>query len=103
MHYIKVHWIHQHSEEPVWLYSELDENRWEVRKVEIYRDGSKGFAGPDESFGSTWLGEAPVPPLDQINASEELEAVEIEPTEFERVWAQRHQPMPPPAEAGVRR
>jgi hypothetical protein len=38
MHYIKVFWKHQHRDEPVELYSELDDGRWEVRKVEVSRD-----------------------------------------------------------------
>jgi len=34
MKYIKVSWRHVHAEEPVLLYSELDDLHWETRKVE---------------------------------------------------------------------
>ncbi len=32
MTYLRVGWKHQHPDEPVILYSELDAERWEVRK-----------------------------------------------------------------------
>jgi len=46
MTYLKVKWIHSHPDAPVLLYSELDRERWEVRKVEVFRDGSLGLCGP---------------------------------------------------------
>ena len=30
MQYLKTHWIHNEPDEPVWIYSELDADRWEV-------------------------------------------------------------------------
>ncbi len=44
MKYIKVKWLHSHPDEPVLLYSELDKDRWETRKVEVFADGRIGFA-----------------------------------------------------------
>ena len=35
MTYIRVEWKYSFANEPVWLYSELDDLRWEVRKVEV--------------------------------------------------------------------
>lgn len=43
MTYIRVQWLHEDSDFAVWLLSELDEERWETRKVEIFADGSKGY------------------------------------------------------------
>jgi hypothetical protein len=37
--YLKLIWHHEFIDEPTWLYSELDENRYEVRKVEVFKDG----------------------------------------------------------------
>ena len=48
MTYFKGKWKHSFEEEPVWFYSELDEERWEVRKVEIHGDGRKNFASAHE-------------------------------------------------------
>ncbi len=94
MQYIKTHWIHKEPDEPVWIYSELDADRWEVRKVEVFPDGSIGYADATGSKGPTWLGEVPVPPLSEIDSPGELETVEIDQSEFESVWARRSSPAP---------
>jgi hypothetical protein len=89
MTYIRVRWLHDCPDEPIWLFSELDDLRCEVRKVEVFADGSQGFASSLESVGSTQLGEAPVPPLSEIAAEPEFEPEEISKEEFEAVWAAR--------------
>jgi Domain of unknown function (DUF6881) len=103
MQYLRVRWKHHDSDEPVLLYSELGDDRYETRKVEVYADGSAGFAGPGEEVGTTWLGDQPVPPLDEINADAQFEGVEIDAAEFERVWAQRRLPVLSLAELEARR
>lgn len=47
MEHLKVRWIHTHVDEPVLLMSELNSDRYEVRKVEVYADGRMGFASAD--------------------------------------------------------
>lgn len=89
MNYIKVKWIHSLPQEPVWLYSELDEERWEIRKIEIYADGSLGYADATRAHGSTRLGECPIPPLTEISCDHQFEAVEITDKEFDDIWSQR--------------
>jgi hypothetical protein len=89
MRYIRVKWIHTLPDEPTLLYSEVDDGGWERRKVEIYPDGTAGYAGPGESFGSTLLGEVPFPPLDEIAADPQFEPCEISRGEFEQVWSNR--------------
>jgi hypothetical protein len=89
MYYIKVKWIHADPEGPVWLYSELDEDRWEMRKVEIFADGTIGFASSIEASDSTGLGLMPVPTLIEISASKEFEPQEITKEEFEQIWSSR--------------
>lgn len=44
MQYVRVRWIHSLPGEPVTLLSELDDDRFEVRKLEIFHDGSTGRA-----------------------------------------------------------
>ena len=68
MTYIRVKWLHSNFEEPVLRYSELNDLRWETRKVEIFADGRFGFAGPNEASEDTGLGLAPVPSLHEIAA-----------------------------------
>jgi len=60
MHYVKIAWKHEHPQDPVLIYSELDDARWEVRKVEVFPDGSLGFAEEAGSRRGTGLGELAV-------------------------------------------
>ncbi|HTR42342.1 MAG TPA: non-canonical purine NTP pyrophosphatase [Pseudomonadales bacterium] len=87
--YICVKWIHSFPDEPVWLYSEIDADRREIRKVEIFADGRYGYASIIESGGETRLGELPVPPLIEIANDPQFEPVEITKEKFEEVWQRR--------------
>ncbi|WFU28141.1 hypothetical protein QA649_18545 [Bradyrhizobium sp. CB1717] len=89
MSYISVQWLHELPDEPVWLLSELDEQRWEIRKIEIFRDGTKGYATQDEEAGGTRPGERPVPSLDEIATDPQFIAREITKEEFEQAWDAR--------------
>lgn len=91
MRYIRVHWFHDHPTEPVELYSELDDESWEVRKVYVFADGRAEYAGPDGGNGETLLGEAPVPPLNEIAQDPEFLPAVIGRDEFEAVWEAAHQ------------
>ena len=86
MKYIRVNWHHNFPDEPVLLYSEIDEDRYEVRKVEVYRDGRCDFADAVSSTGTTMLGEIPTPALEEIREEGGFEPVEIGADEFEMMW-----------------
>ena len=92
MKYIRLYWIHDRRNMPVWLISELDDRNWEVRKVEIWRDGSKGYADRQTSYGSTGLGQVPVPPFDELAQLPGFELEEISQAEFEQEWTARNSP-----------
>lgn len=85
--YLKVEWHHDFPDEPVLLYSELDDERYETRKVEIFRDGRQTFASMEEFSGRTMLGEIPTPNLGELAESGEFTPTEIARDEFEAVWA----------------
>jgi hypothetical protein len=91
MNYIRVKWIHANPDDPIWLFSEIDEDRWEVRKVEIFKNGRTGFANHEESVGGTFLGKVPIPPLAEIAADPQFEPVLITAEEFNEVWAKRQE------------
>lgn len=88
MQYLRVLWRHESPDEPVELYSELDDSGYEIRKVEIYRDGHRDFADSESSSGVTTLGEGPLPSLEEIAEQEEFSPSRIEPEQFEDVWRQ---------------
>lgn len=85
---IKVIWEHSFPDEPVLLYSELDASRYELRKVDLYADGTLHHAGGGESpTGKTDLGLAPTPTVEEINRDPQFLAFEISQREFEAVWS----------------
>lgn len=88
MEYFTVHWYHMlGNDEPRTFYVEIDDDRFETRKVEIYDDGSFGMAGNDFAFGGTELGDQETPLIEEINGDTEFSASIITPGEFEAVWA----------------
>jgi hypothetical protein len=87
--YLLVRWKHEHPDEPVVLYSELDEARMERRKIDIFPDGRWRYADGHEEVGGTTLGEAPTPSVEQLNADPAFEAEEIAGAEFEKLWEVR--------------
>jgi hypothetical protein len=66
----------------------LDDQRWEVRKVEVFREGRMGYADAEREFGGAGLGLVPMPLLAEIAADPQFEPVEITRLEFESVWSE---------------
>jgi hypothetical protein len=91
MQYIKVVWRHRDAKSPVLLYSELDSERYESRKIDFYADGHRGFADSEEDSGGTFLGTVPIPSLEEIAADPQFVPADISAEEFEREWANRHE------------
>jgi hypothetical protein len=87
MIYLKVKWRHSFPNEPVLLYSELDRELWEVRKVEIFPSGRMGYAGPEGAVGGTELSKEPLPAFEQIADDPEFEPAVISNAEFDEIWA----------------
>jgi hypothetical protein len=86
MIYLKVVWKHEENEYPCILYSELDDNRYEIRKVDVHSDGSMFHACEAQSSGDAILGCAPTPNISERNADSEFDAFEIPEQEFEAIW-----------------
>jgi hypothetical protein len=85
--YICVKWIHSTPTEPTMIYSELDVDRWELRKVELYLDGHVGFASSSVRTDGTVLSKEPIPLLSEIASDPQFEPQEIAKDEFEQVWS----------------
>ena len=84
--YIRVRWLHSLPDEPVELWSELDADRRELRKVEIWADGQIGYASADSESGGTKLGERSVPSLEDIAADAQFRPEVISQLCFEDCW-----------------
>ncbi len=87
--YERLEWIHDHEDQPRFIYSELDDERYETRKIEVFEDGRIVKVSEDRpERGSTGLAVLPVPSVDEVNAirEEEFHAEEISSAEFEDLW-----------------
>jgi Domain of unknown function (DUF6881) len=89
MRYIKVDWKHDVTGDPVTIFSELDEQLWEQRKIEVFRDGRLGYADKDEEAGGSMLGIEPWPDLEELGREPEFVIEDISKDEFENRWSQR--------------
>ena len=86
MQYLLVEWIHSLSDEPVLLYSEISDDRRELRKIEIFRDGSASFADSVRTTGSTMLSLEALPTLEEIASDPQFRPKLIDRSEFEEAW-----------------
>ena len=89
MKYIRVKWNHTNPDEPVWLFSELDLEGKELRKLECFKNGFCDFATKENSSGSTKLSTQFLPTLATLARDPEFTSVEITKEEFEDVWKKR--------------
>ena len=88
MRYIAVEWIHDDPEDPVWIYNEIGEDNYEVRRVDQFRGGSFQWMDATHENDTDFLSYVPIPSLDEINADPEFCGVEISKERFEEIWAQ---------------
>jgi hypothetical protein len=89
MRYIKVDWEHDVPNDPITIFSELDSDLWEHRKIEVFRDGHLGYADKDEEFGGSMLGIEPWPDLATLGQEPEFAIEDISKEEFENRWHRR--------------
>ena len=85
--YVRIGWRHQAADEPVVLYSELDGQRREVRRVEVFRDGSMGYACAAFERGGSRLGKMAMPTLAELAGDPTFDPAEVTAHEFETMWA----------------
>ena len=90
MKYVRLKWNHTNPDEPVWIFSELDERGKEVRKIECFRNGFCDVATASGSSGTAALMTLPLPDLSMLAKRDpEFEPVFITKEEFDEVWAKR--------------
>ncbi len=87
--YIDVKWIHDNYEVyPCRLVSELDKDRFEIRKLEYFKNGVVQFANDKMQSGDTHLGYVETPLLGVINQDSEFNGKVITQSQFESLWAE---------------
>lgn len=84
--FIRVRWLHSSPDYPAELWSELNERREEIRKIEIWADGRVGYALENLEIGGTRLGKDAIPLLDEIAANPEFDPEAISDLVFQQCW-----------------
>lgn len=84
--YFACQWHHDLPDQPVLLYEELDEQRYETRKVEEYRDGRRLRSARIEPERTPTLSWVAVPPLDEIDADPDFTVLSLTADQFQSVW-----------------
>jgi hypothetical protein len=84
--YLQVSWKHDFEEDPVLIYSEIDYTRTELRKIELYKNGSFGLASADIEYGKSMLALIPIPGKQEIAADPQFVPKEITEEEFNALW-----------------
>lgn len=87
MKYIRVRWKHDQPSAPALIYSELDADQWEQRKVEVFSDSHMSYADKSRETGDTMLSLEPLPELAKVAADPQFEVSEISKEDFEVLWA----------------
>lgn len=85
MIYLKVKWIHNFDDEPTYIYSELDKDLNELRKVEIHKNNTIGYAFDDIEFNGTQLSIESLPTIEEISLDKQFEPSYISKEEFEKI------------------
>ncbi len=85
MTYFLCDWYNSFPDEPVRIYCELDDTRYERRKVEVFADCRSTYADQQHEGGSR-LSELVIPSLAEINSDPQFHATEISATEFNEAW-----------------
>ncbi|HLL88276.1 MAG TPA: hypothetical protein VK324_03140 [Tepidisphaeraceae bacterium] len=94
MKYLQLKWKETDTTLPSSMVCEIDDEGWERRKVEFWSDGRKGYASSDAEVGGTGIGLEPWLPehLGQLFEDPEFEAVRLDRSQFEQIWANRETP-----------
>jgi hypothetical protein len=89
MRYLYIKWVHKNPADPVHIYSEIGNDSYERRRLEIWANGRKGFADENEQNGGTELSTMPIPSLAEIAAQPEYQPKAIVAEEFHKLWLKR--------------
>ncbi|NBH16533.1 hypothetical protein D3Z55_03365 [Clostridiaceae bacterium] len=91
MNYILLNWFHNLDDEPYKIYSEIDDQRYEVRKIELYKNGTMSICDEKMIHSQNELADVAFPEdLDEINQDRQFFTQYINKEEFESLWNKRN-------------
>ena len=87
MEYILLEWFHDIEDEPYLIYSEIDNQRYETRKIEVFKNGTCLRCGEEILNSSIDLADIAFPEnIDEINRDKQFHAKYITKKDFEKFW-----------------
>ncbi|MUZ66386.1 DUF6881 domain-containing protein [Agrobacterium vitis] len=86
MIYMHVKCDFDHEDQPIEIYSEMDDDRNEIRKVHFFSNGECEIASKYFETVYTGLSSEPLPSVEEINADGQFFARLISSHEFEIQW-----------------
>lgn len=92
MNYLFVEVHNEPDDIPVKTYHEMDDSRLELRRVEIFRNGTVGWASEHNSTGNTHLTWEPIPTFEYIAANKNFSPKVIFAAEFNDLWLKYAEP-----------
>lgn len=85
MEYLLVTWEHNFIDDPIKFYMELDEDRNQLRVIEVYEDNKIAYASLSKEY-NTFLAKEKYPTIEELNSMEEFKGSYITKDEFEDLW-----------------
>ncbi len=87
MEYIQLEWFHDVAEDPCIIYSEINGQRYEVRKIAAFKDGTYMKCNEEMINSQIELADVPFPVnLEEINQDKQFYAKYISKEEFQEKW-----------------
>jgi len=86
MRHVKIIWTHNETSDPNIMFYEISENNEILRQVELFSDGSYGFANSAMERHSFITNDIPFPSNEEINSELDLHAFDIDRERFEVIW-----------------
>ncbi|MEL7570796.1 MAG: HYD1 signature containing ADP-ribosyltransferase family protein [Eubacteriaceae bacterium] len=65
------------------------EQRNELRKIELFKNGKAGYASENVEFGGSGLSKFPLPEIEEIAQDSQFNPIRITKEEFETVWNEK--------------
>ena len=88
MQYLHVMWEHNFIDEPQEIYMELNDERFQERVLEFYKDSKIAYATCNYEY-NTFLAKEQYPEVNEVNSTEEFYAEKINKEEFEKLWSSK--------------
>lgn len=86
MNYLHVTWRHDLPHQPTDIYTEVDDEHWESRKVEVFADGRIQYSDGVDSTGNTDLSDVRSQMPGEAPDNDVLATTAIDEATFEHMW-----------------